>query len=131
MPKLNPNLFLDEDFEYYADRRLHRRVKYVPNHTPKRHESEVIEEIAGHPEGLETVQFTYNASRHEREWIVNSIGNFYDQQWLDDVLRLLKGGKEASVYQCLGNKMIDQEYVAAKIYRPRFFRNLPASGERR
>lgn len=124
MPKLNPNLFIDEDFEYYADRQLHRRVKYQPNHTPKRSESEVIEEIAGDAELLETMEFTYNASRHEREWIINSLGNFYDQQWLNDVLRLLKGGKEASVYQCLGNETIEHDYIAAKIYRPRMFRNL-------
>jgi RIO kinase 1 len=124
MPKLNPNLFLDEEYQYYADRQLHRRVKYKPNYKPKRTETEVVDEIAEQDEALESLQFTYNASRHEREWINNSLGNFYDQQWLDDVLRLLKGGKEASVYQCLGNERIDQEYIAAKIYRPRMFRNL-------
>jgi hypothetical protein len=90
MPKLNPNLFLDEEYQYYADRQLHRRVKYKPNYKPKRTETEVVDEIAEQDEALESLQFTYNASRHEREWINNSLGNFYDQQWLDDVLRLLK-----------------------------------------
>lgn len=124
MPKLNPNLFIDEDYQYYADRNIHRRMKYRPDHNPKRSESEVIDEIAEDRDELASLGFTYNPSRHEREWIINSLGKFYDQQWLDDVLRLLKGGKEASVYQCLGNETTNQEYIAAKIYRPRFFRNL-------
>ena len=54
------------------------------------------------------------------------MGSFYDGQWLDDVLRLLKGGKEASVYQCLANPAVtlSAPYIAAKVYRPRRFRNL-------
>jgi RIO kinase 1 len=72
----------------------------------------------------ESLDFSYNASRHEREWILNSLGGFYDQQWFDDILRLLKGGKEASVYQCSANATTGDDFVAAKIYRPRKFRNL-------
>jgi RIO kinase 1 len=71
--------------------------------------------------------FTYKASRHEREWIVDSLEPFYEGQWLDDVLRLLKGGKEAHVYQVLVNDSViglNQPYLAAKVYRPRRFRNL-------
>jgi len=41
------------------------------------------------------------------------------------VLRLIKGGKEASVYQCLAGVTSDQDrYLAAKVYRPRMLRNL-------
>ncbi|HZW04195.1 MAG TPA: RIO1 family regulatory kinase/ATPase, partial [Anaerolineaceae bacterium] len=68
--------------------------------------------------------FTYRAARHEAEWLLGSLGNFYDQQWFDDVVRVVKGGKEASVYQCLGNATTGERYVAAKVYRPRKFRNL-------
>jgi RIO kinase 1 len=70
--------------------------------------------------------FTYEASRHEREWILNSLGIFHDMQWFSDVLRLVKGGKEASVYQCLAapDSPVEGAFVAAKVYRPRRFRNL-------
>jgi RIO kinase 1 len=122
MPKLNPNLFLDEEFEMYVDRRQHRRTGYKPNYNPKRSPDETIYEMTG--DVGDSLDFSYNASRHEREWIINSLGGFYDQQWFDDVLRLLKGGKEASVYQCLANGTTGTDFLAAKIYRPRRFRNL-------
>ncbi len=68
--------------------------------------------------------FSYSASRHERVWITDSLGSFYEEHWFDDVLRLIKGGKEASVYQCLGNATTQADFIAAKVYRPRMFRNL-------
>ncbi len=68
--------------------------------------------------------FSYSASRHERIWISDSLGSFYEEHWFDDVLRLVKGGKEASVYQCLGNQTTQTDFIAAKVYRPRMFRNL-------
>ena len=70
--------------------------------------------------------FTYDASRHERLWIMDSLGAFYELRWFSDVLRLVKGGKEASVYQCQvppGSPVRDS-YLAAKVYRPRQFRSL-------
>lgn len=74
----------------------------------------------------EVLNFTYHASMHEYEWLLDSLGSFYNSQWIEDILRLLKGGKEASVYQCRANEAINsnQEYIAAKVYRPRRFRNL-------
>jgi len=68
--------------------------------------------------------FTYQASRHERQWIIDSLGGFYEQKWLNDVLALIKGGKEATVYLCAANPSSETAYLAAKVYRPRMFRNL-------
>ena len=69
--------------------------------------------------------FSYGASKHEKAWIKDSLFDFYRQNWLDDILRLIKGGgKEASVYQCLANPAAPYEYIAAKVYRPRKFRQL-------
>jgi len=124
MPKLNLNLFLDEEYEVYADQQYRRQIKYKPDHKPKRPPTQVQAELAAQASGAEAFEFSYKASRHEREWIVNSLGVFFDQEWFDDVLRLVKGGKEASVYQCLGNETSQTDYLAAKIYRPRLFRNL-------
>ncbi len=69
--------------------------------------------------------FSYGAAKHEKEWLTRSLEDFYRQQWFDDILRLVKGGgKEASVYQCLANATTQDQYLAAKVYRPRKFRQL-------
>ncbi len=87
--------------------------------------------IAEQVDSQESFNFSYHASRHERGWIVDSLGSFYEVQWLEDVLRLIKGGKEANVYQCKSGVAAltaadgpEQAYLAAKVYRPRRFRNL-------
>lgn len=85
------------------------------------------QQMTAQADSQEVFNFTYHASQHERGWIVDSLGGFYEQQWLDDVIRLVKGGKEANVYLCLANetvKGLDQPYLAVKVYRPRRFRNL-------
>jgi RIO kinase 1 len=71
----------------------------------------------------EEFEFSYHASRHEQVWIHSALNGFYEQM-IDDVLRVIRGGKEASVYQCLANPVVGMPYLAAKIYRPRMFRNL-------
>jgi len=71
------------------------------------------------------LRFSYRASKHEKEWLIRSLKDFYEQQWFDDILRIIKGGgKEASVYQCAGNETTQSQYIAAKVYRPRKFRQL-------
>lgn len=71
---------------------------------------------------------TFAGSRHERAWILGALGPFYQQQLIGDVVRSIKGGKEASVYLCTPAgalaQICDDDYVAAKVYRPREFRNL-------
>ncbi len=84
-----------------------------------------IDEISSLAEQENEIIFSYSASKHEKEWLIRSLADFYRQQWFDDVLRLIKGGgKEASVYQCSGNGTTGREYIAAKVYRPRKFRQL-------
>jgi RIO kinase 1 len=41
-----------------------------------------------------------------------------------DVIRRVKGGKEANVYCCVGHPATGATYIAAKLYRPRILRNL-------
>jgi RIO kinase 1 len=81
---------------------------------------DIIEQDDSH----KNFDFTYQASRHERWWLIDSLGGFYEQRWINDVLRLVKGGKEASVYQCQGTASTGAEFIAAKVYRPRPLRNL-------
>jgi RIO kinase 1 len=59
------------------------------------------------------------------------LGDFYEHKWITDVLRRLKGGKEASVYLCRSGPAIEAPLVAAKVYRPRSLRNLKNDGEYR
>ena len=67
---------------------------------------------------------TFSSSRYERIWILNYLGPFYDKGEIADVLRKVKGGKEANVYCCSGGPNATLELIAAKVYRPRQFRNL-------
>jgi RIO kinase 1 len=102
-----------------------RGIKVKPkdkNHSQRHDLAEIYEQ----GDEISEYNFSYDASRHEREWILNSLGTFHDMQWFSDILRLVKGGKEASVYQCLPspNSPIDGNFLAAKVYRPRRFRNL-------
>ncbi len=71
-----------------------------------------------------TFKFTYKAARFEEWWLLESLGAFYEHKWISDVLRRVKGGKEASVYQCKPGVEVDAPLLAAKIYRPRSLRNL-------
>jgi len=90
--------------------------------SPQLHVSELVDQT----DGLNNIEFTYNASYHERDWIIDSLGGFYEGHWLDDILRIIKGGKEASVYQCQSSLVngLQSPFIAAKVYRPRKFRNL-------
>lgn len=76
-------------------------------------------------------QFTYKAARFEEAWLLDSLVQIADHQWISDVLRKVKGGKEASVYLCKPGDAVKSPYVAAKIYRPRALRNLKRDTEYR
>jgi len=114
--------------------RIKNMPQNQPSHQRRRHEkykkqlsqSEMLASLIEQKDYVGDYEFTYDASRHEREWIVNSLGLFYEMQWFADILRLVKGGKEASVYQCLASTVspVESRFIAAKVYRPRRFRNL-------
>jgi RIO kinase 1 len=94
-----------------------------PSQEKKKHSTP--NEISELAEQENELDFSYGASKHEKAWLISSLKDFYRQQWFDDVLRLIKGGgKEASVYQCLANQTTQSKYLAAKVYRPRKFRQL-------
>jgi len=73
-------------------------------------------------------KFTYKAARFEEAWLLDSLVDIAEHQWISDVLRKVKAGKEASVYLCRSGSTLDAPYVAAKIYRPRMLRNLKNDG---
>jgi RIO kinase 1 len=120
MPKLNLKFFLDDDFEEYADPRQHRHEQNAPQRAPV----QVADEIISQDDSHKAFDFTYQASRHEQWWLLDSLGGLYEQQWINDILRMVRGGKEASVYQCQGTASSGADFIAAKVYRPRQLRNL-------
>lgn len=125
MPRLNPNQFLDGDDEYANDRHARRLLKRKPGKKSKGISKAIDRQMSEQSDGRSDFNFTYHASRHEQAWLVSSLGDFYENRWIDDVLRLLKGGKEASVYHCVADPSTGVgRYLAAKVYRPRMFRNL-------
>ncbi len=123
------------DFEQYedyearfdpmrTDRKARRQRKPQANHKAKKQQNAVIEEIAdasGEETGFKT---TYVPGRFEEGWLLDSIRPFYDRGLITDVLYRVKGGKEANVYCCAASPETGLELLAAKVYRPRMFRNL-------
>ena len=93
---------------------------------PKR--SSMAQEVAALTDeaiGLEAgFQTTYQPARFETGWLLESLSHFYALDLLADVLAVIKGGKEATVYRCLGGPAAPAQLVAAKVYRPRKLRNL-------
>jgi RIO kinase 1 len=84
--------------------------------------------LKGQDDSSRNFDFTYKAARFEEWWLLESLGDFYEHKWIADVLRRLKGGKEASVYLCRAHTESEAELVAAKVYRPRSLRNLKNDG---
>lgn len=120
MPPLNP----DDYLEFEQDTPQVPRFKKT-----RRNPHAVLDEISAihglAALGAEQVFTpTLQAARHEREWIHTYLAHFYDNQVITDILRRVKGGKEANVYVCKGHPKLGMDLVAAKLYRPRMFRNL-------
>ncbi|MGZ3646505.1 MAG: RIO1 family regulatory kinase/ATPase domain-containing protein, partial [Ktedonobacteraceae bacterium] len=48
----------------------------------------------------------------------------YKQKLITDIVHEVSSGKEATVYCCMAHPNTSQEFLAAKVYRPRMFRAL-------
>lgn len=103
--------------------RQRRKPKSRVVHQTVHHEriTGLVDDLSGAESGFTT---TYRPSRHEEGWLLESIRNFYEETLITDVLSQIKGGKEASVYRCTAGPSSDMDFLAAKVYRPRQFRNL-------
>lgn len=104
-----------------ARRKRKPKARHVPKHSPQEVQQELAEESVGLERGF---QISYQPSLYEAEWLLESIRSFYDESYITDVQMLVKGGKEASVYRCAAHESVGQPFLAAKVYRPRKFRQL-------
>lgn len=67
---------------------------------------------------------TYKPARYEEIFLAESLKPLVERGLIRDVLALVKGGKEANVYLCEAEPATGHTLIAAKVYRPRQFRNL-------
>mgnify|MGYP001408170480 CR=1 FL=1 len=94
-------------------------------HKSRRSRAEILAELTDDVGDVELgFQTTYHPSKHERGWLLSSLYSFYEEGLITDVLALVKGGKEANVYCCQAHPATGLGLLAAKVYRPRMFRNL-------
>jgi RIO kinase 1 len=109
----------------WADHNSSLRRKPDPRHVPKKSHSQIIAELTDDTSDVELgFDTTYRPSRYEEGWLLSSLQPFYDEALITDVLALVKGGKEASVYCCEAHPATGLGLLAAKVYRPRMFRSL-------
>ncbi len=119
-----------DKYEHYAARydpdwAEDRRHDAARRRGGKKSQQEIISELAEEAEGLEAGFITtYQPARYEGPFLLEAIRPFYDLDLIVDVLANVKGGKEANVYRCRADPALGVEYLAAKVYRPRRFRNL-------
>ncbi|HLZ09044.1 MAG TPA: RIO1 family regulatory kinase/ATPase, partial [Chloroflexota bacterium] len=71
-----------------------------------------------------TFKMSYPPAKFEAVWLRSSLRSFFEQDLIVDVVAQVKGGKEANVYRCVAHPRTGFELLAAKVYRPRQFRNL-------
>lgn len=107
-----------------TDRQARRARKPKTKHVPKKSAEALLTEIV-EDDGIEAgFQTTYQPGQYEGGWLLDSLRTFYDQKLITDVLAQVKGGKEASVYRCEAHPTTGFSLLAAKVYRPRMFRQL-------
>lgn len=115
----NNQYFNDLDDEGQFDQ-PHRSKK-----SREKHVSQAVQQfVQKQSDHRRAFSFTYQAARFEEGWLLDSLGFFYEQQWISDVLAKVKVGKEASVYLCRSGEQVSASLLAAKVYRPRMLRSL-------
>ncbi|MBN1309995.1 MAG: hypothetical protein JXB30_01160 [Anaerolineae bacterium] len=116
----------EEMFDPVKNDRQARRSRRSRIHPASKERAEIVAELT---DEIETeldggFRITYQPSKYEATWLLQSLLPFYGQTLITDVLALIKGGKEASVYRCRAHPSTGLDLVAAKVYRPRKFRSL-------
>ena len=122
---------IDED-EYNDEQLNGLNIRVRPLRSRARHASPPAKRLQGEtgaavagPIGSEAgFTTTYRPARYEEVWLRESLRSFYNQELITDVLAQVKGGKEATVYRCAAHPALGTSLLAAKVYRPRMFRNL-------
>lgn len=114
-----------EQFEYEDNGRQAHRQK---GKKQRRKDTAHLHQLHDMDDGIDSWEPSYvrnlDPQHHERQWVIDSLAYFYTDNIVSDVMRLVKGGKEANVYLALGHADVGEPLIAAKLYRPRMLRNL-------
>lgn len=119
-----------DQFEYIdQSRQAHRgrgksKPAPIPRNKPVTTRAELTDISDSADEWIPSYAAALDPRHHERQWVIESLGGFYQDNIITDVTRLVKGGKEANVYCCPANPQAGVELIAAKLYRPRMLRHL-------
>ncbi|MEZ4712012.1 MAG: hypothetical protein R3A44_32800 [Caldilineaceae bacterium] len=120
-----------DQYDYYQaqfdpdwqNENAHRKPK--KKRKVKKSAEQIVHELTDETIGLEGgFHTTYTPARYEAGFLRDSTRAFFDQELITDILAQVKGGKEASVYRCAAHALTGKALLAAKVYRPRQFRNL-------
>lgn len=125
---MTDDAYLDEQ-EYYdelwspsrREQKTARKRSKRPNGAVDTQQIAALAEPTGIEGGFVT---SYQPARFEAGWLIDSLRSFYEDTLISDVLARVKGGKEANVYRCAAEPTTGETLLAAKVYRPRQFRNL-------
>lgn len=122
---LNEHDYYDALYDPLRIDRRERRKRRPRKQPPKAPEQWEVASQLGDVAGVEGgLKITYTPARYEEGWLLSSIGVFFEQALITDILFKVKGGKEASVYCCRAHPGTGVDLLAAKVYRPRMFRSL-------
>jgi RIO kinase 1 len=130
MIRLTPGDLVDDDVQYVEPgQRRPRRTHLHRLHKPKVEKWKVHASLVERVSPEQTVgglilSSGLDATRTERDYLIEQLSPFYGAKLITSVLRRVKGGKEANVYCCTAHPATGLELIAAKVYRPRQFRNL-------
>jgi RIO kinase 1 len=127
MPTIDIDDYLDDDtFNVIDGKRIERKNRRLSlNEKRARQQSELMEIKDKLPVDIQqSFSPSFLPGGHERVWLINYLEEFYNKNIITDVVGKVKGGKEANVYCCAAHPATGLSLVAAKIYRPRMFRNL-------
>src|SRR3954454_9778209 len=104
------------DPDVAAADRSSKDAKFARPKPKKKTDKYIVAELSNEADARDGVfQTTYQPARFEEIWLRDSLTPFFDMDLIKDVLAIVKGGKEANVYRCLGGPAAP-ELVAAKVY---------------
>jgi len=115
---------LSNYYDDLDDDGLFEEIHHPRTNKPKLDPQAVQQFIQRQDDARQTFSFTYQPARFEEGWLLDSLGTFFEQRWISDVLWKIKAGKEASVYLCRSGDQVKSGLIAAKVFRPRMLRNL-------
>ena len=127
MQKIDYDMYLEDgDSSVFATKRIERKKRRLSEREKRsRFQAELIEHAGKIPLDIQqTFSPSFQPARSERAWLFSYLESFYNNQVIDDILGKVRGGKEANVYCCAAHPSTGLDLTAAKVYRPKMFRNL-------